>query len=71
MRIFDKVRMGARGLFRRGRRERELSDELAFHVERQTAENVKAGMTPAEARRVAMIEFGGVESMKEECRETR
>ena len=71
MRIFDKVRMAARWLLRRGRSERELSDELAFHVERQTAENVRAGMTPTEARRGAMIEFGGVESMKEECRETR
>ena len=71
MRIFDKVRMATRGLFRRGASERELSDELAYHVERQTAENVRAGLTPAEARRAAMIEFGGVESMKEECRETR
>jgi hypothetical protein len=48
-----------------------LSDELAFHIERQTAENVRAGMTPAQARRAAMIDFGGVEAMKEECRETR
>src|SRR6202000_1668140 len=71
MRIFDKVRMAGRGVLRRGRSERELSDELAFHVERQTAENVRAGMTLSEARRAAMIEFGGVESMKEECRETR
>src|SRR3984957_7850634 len=71
MRIFDKVRMAARWLLRRGRSERELSDELSFHVERQTAENERGGMTPAEARRAAMIEFGGVESMKEECRETR
>src|SRR5579871_643545 len=71
MRIFDKLRMAARGLFRRGVSERELRDELAFHIERQTAENVRAGMTPAQARRAAMIEFGGVESMKEECRETR
>src|ERR1700748_3585373 len=71
MRIFDKVRMAVRAVFRRGRSERELSDELAFHIERQIAENVRAGMTPAQARRAAMIEFGGVEAMKEECRETR
>src|SRR5215475_10326944 len=71
MRIFDKARMAARAMFRRGASERELSDELAFHIERQTAENVRAGMTPEQARRAAMIEFGGVESMKEECRETR
>jgi len=71
MRLFDKVRMAARGLFRRGASEQELSDELAFHVDRQTAENVRAGMTPGEARRAAMIEFGGIEPMKEQCRETR
>jgi predicted permease len=71
MRIYDKLRMAARAVFRRGTSERELSDELAFHIERQTAENVRAGMTPGQARRAAMIEFGGVESMKEECRETR
>ena len=71
MRIFDKVRMAGRGLFRRDASEHELSDELAFHIERQTAENVRAGMTPAQARRAAMIDFGGVEAMKEECRETR
>src|SRR5215471_15431193 len=71
MRIFDKVRMAWRAVFRRGASESELSDELAFHIERETAENVKAGMTAGEARRAAMIEFGGVESMKEECRATR
>src|ERR1700761_7410579 len=71
MRIFDTVRMAVRALFRRGGSEQELSDELAFHIERQAAENVRAGMTPGQARRAAMIEFGGVESMKEECRETR
>ena len=71
MRMYDKVRMAIRGLFRRGASERELSDELAFHIERQTTETVRAGMTPAQARRAALIEFGGVEAMKEECRETR
>src|SRR5579863_1966379 len=71
MRIFDKVRMAARALLQRGASEGELHDELAFHIERQTAENVRAGMTAVEARRAAMIEFGGVESTKEECRATQ
>src|SRR5579863_5356705 len=64
MRIFDKVRMAARALLQRGASEGELHDELAFHIERQTAENVRAGMTAVEARRAAMIEFGGVEFTK-------
>jgi predicted permease len=71
MRGFDKLRMATRSLLRRRAVELELNEELRFHLERQVAENLKNGMTPREARRSAMIEFGGVESMKEECRETR
>jgi predicted permease len=71
MRWFDKLRMTIRSLMRRRTVESELNEELLFHLERQIAENVKSGMTPGEARRSAMIEFGGVESMKEECREAR
>jgi predicted permease len=71
MRWFDKSRMTIRSLVRRRTVESELNEELSFHLERQIAENVNSGMTPREARRTAMIEFGGVESMKEECREAR
>jgi hypothetical protein len=71
VRWIDKLKIGTRSLFYRGSAERELDDELRFHVDRQVAENLAAGMTAAEARRRAMMEFGGVESMKEECRETR
>ncbi len=71
MRWFDKVRMASQSLLRRGVAERELNEELLFHLDRQIAENVKAGMTSGEARRSAMIEFGGVEAMKEQCRDTR
>jgi putative ABC transport system permease protein len=71
MRWFDKSRMTIRSLVRRRTVESELNEELLFHLERQIAENVKSGMTPGDARRSALIEFGGVESMKEECREAR
>jgi len=71
MRWFDKLRMGTRALFRHGAVERELDEEMRFHIERQVSENLAAGMSALEARRAAMIEFGGVESMKEEVRETR
>jgi predicted permease len=71
MRWLDKLRMATRSLLRRRAVESELNEELRFHLERQIAENVNAGMTPAEARRRAMIEFGGVEAMKEECRDSR
>jgi predicted permease len=71
MRWFDKLKMGTRALFRHGAVEHELDEEMRFHLERQVSENLAAGMSAMEARRAAMIEFGGVESMKEECRETR
>src|ERR1700730_10126266 len=51
--------------------ERELDEEVRFHLERQIAEHAAAGMSPDEARRAAMLEFGGVEQFKEACRETR
>jgi len=54
-------------LFRR-RAERLLDDELRFHLEQQIRENLDRGMTPAEARRAAMMELGGVDQVKEECR---
>jgi putative ABC transport system permease protein len=71
MRWLDKIRMAGRSMMRREAVESELDEELRFHLERLIGENVKAGMTPAEARRRATIEFGGVEAMKEECRDTR
>ncbi|HVA18191.1 MAG TPA: permease prefix domain 1-containing protein, partial [Candidatus Dormibacteraeota bacterium] len=60
-----------RRLFRRGKLETQLDSELRFHVEQQIADNVAAGMSPAEARRRALAQFGGVEYVKEECRDAR
>ena len=54
-----------------GRSQSELADELRFHVEHATEANMAAGMTTEEARRQAMIEFGGVERTREQCHEQR
>ena len=69
---------GARGIWKsvrallwKGRTERELSEELAFHVEMETEKNVREGMSPEEARRAALISFRGVERYKEEVRSAR
>jgi putative ABC transport system permease protein len=51
------------------RRSNELDEELQFHVEQATAANMAQGMTPEEARRNALIEFGGVEQAREWCQE--
>src|SRR5271167_2142767 len=49
----------------------EVDEELQFHLERQIEANIAAGMSPQEARRQAVIAFGGVERAREECREQR
>jgi putative ABC transport system permease protein len=60
-----------RRLFHKSRAEGELDKELRFHLDRQIADYVAAGCTPEEARRRAKLEFGGVERVKEEVRDTR
>src|SRR5690242_5288913 len=60
-----------RGLFEHKRLERELDDEVRFHLEMQIEDNRRAGMNPAEARYAALRSFGGVEGMKETYRERR
>jgi predicted permease len=49
--------------------ENDLDEELRFHVERETEENVRRGMPPSEARVVALRRFGGVDKTKEEVRD--
>jgi putative ABC transport system permease protein len=58
-----------RALTRQGRFESELDEELRFHLEMETAANVERGMSPEEARRAALLDFGGVEKVKEDCRD--
>ena len=49
----------------------ELDDELRFHLEQSIAAKEAAGLTAAEARRQALIEFGGLERTREQCEEQR
>ena len=57
--------------FSENRWEENLSEELSFHLEKQTALYVAAGMPPKEARRQAVLKFGALEGVKEGCREQR
>jgi len=52
-------------------RQGDLDEELWFHLEQSTEAKIAAGMTAAEARRQALIEFGGVERTREECHRQR
>jgi putative ABC transport system permease protein len=58
-------------LFRRHAAERELDDELHFHLEQQIAKYLNSGMSEREARRRARLEFGGIDQVREECREVQ
>ncbi|HYN83898.1 MAG TPA: ABC transporter permease [Pyrinomonadaceae bacterium] len=60
-----------RALARRSEAEAELDEELRFHLEKEIQQNVERGMSQDEARRVALVRFGGVEKTKEECRDVR
>lgn len=60
-----------RVLLRKDDVERELDEELRYHIDMETEKNIRSGMSPDEARRAALLAFGGVERYKEEVREAR
>jgi predicted permease len=59
------------GLFLTARRDRELAAEIESHLQLHIDDNLRAGMTPDEARRDALLKFGPVESIKESYRDRR
>src|ERR1700730_4045438 len=63
--------MRSRSLAKRQRVETELDKELRYHVERQTEENIAAGMNAREAQEAASRMFGGVSQIEEGCRDMR
>ena len=65
------VPLRLRSLLRRRQVERELDEELRYHVERQTEELVARGVPSDEARAAALRAMGGVERRKDECRDAR
>jgi hypothetical protein len=71
MRWPAKILHRLRALVLRNRLDEELDEELRFHLAQQIAEHIAAGMSPEEARSVAMLKLGGVEQVKEECRDSR
>ena len=60
-----------RRLVGRGRVERQLDAELQDHLDRLVAEHVAAGLGEADARRRARLAFGGMDQVKEACRDVR
>jgi predicted permease len=60
-----------RALGQRRAVKQEIDEELRFHIEQRTAENIAAGMSPEEAAREARKRFGNVQTVREQCREGR
>src|SRR5690349_16903758 len=71
MRWVTKLQLRFQSVFRRDAVERNLDDELSFHLEAQIAQNVASGMTSEEARYAALRAMGGVTQIAEQCREVR
>src|SRR5215475_12741777 len=59
------------GMLNRGRREREFAEELESHLAMHIEDNLRAGMSLEEARRVALVKLGGVTQVQELHREQR
>ena len=70
MRWLARLRMRIEMIFRRGRAAGRLNDELHFHLERQIAENLAAGMSAEEARYSALRAFGNPALLREQARAT-
>ena len=71
MRLRAILRLRLRSLFSGARADRELDEELQYHLDRQIEEYLAAGMTPAEARSAAIGSVAGLQLRREECRDMR
>ena len=69
MRLWSRFRSWLQGTVERSRLENEMDTELRFHVEAHAEELMRTGLQREEALRRARLEFGGMETAKEECRE--
>ncbi|HKQ79270.1 MAG TPA: ABC transporter permease [Blastocatellia bacterium] len=69
--MLSRLKTALRALLRRPQAERELDEEMRYHIERQTEQNIRLGMSPEEASREAFKRFGGMEQAKERSRDAR
>src|SRR5215831_15899868 len=69
--MLSKLKTRIRTLLHKSEMERELDEELRYHIEQQTEQNISLGINPEEARSAALKGFGGVEQSKERSRDSR
>ena len=70
-RVLRDLFLRVRALATPRRVERELDEELAFHIERETQKHLADGMSPADARARALARFGSVPLVADQCRDAR
>jgi predicted permease len=71
MPLLSRIRTLASNLFHRNRVERELDNEMRAHLAMLVDEKIATGLSPEQAQRNALIEFGGVDQVKEQVRDVR
>ncbi len=71
MSFFARLIYGARALFRKKKLERDMTEEMRFHLAQRTAENMEDGLSADEAQRAAQRSFGNLSSLQERAREVR
>ena len=69
--MFSDLKFRLRALFDRRAMERELDDELRFHLDREIEKLVRSGLSRSDAERRAQLAFGGVERIKDDTRDVR
>ena len=67
--MWTRLRSWTAAMLWRNRKEREMDEEMRFHIEAHAADLVSRGVAQQEALRQARVEFGGIETVKEECRD--
>ena len=68
---YHEMKSSLGSLVRRSREEREMEEEVRFHIEMETRRNIEAGMAETAARQKATREFGGIERHKDDVRDER
>src|ERR1017187_10672756 len=71
MTLASRFRSWLRATFLRSRTDNEMDSELRFHIEARAQDPIHQGLSPEDPARRSRIEFGGIESAREECREVR
>jgi len=71
MRLWSLLKSAARNLLRKQQVESQLDEEVRAYVDLVTQERIAAGISPSEARRTALVDFGGVEQVKQAVRNHR